>query len=43
MVMLFAIDFDKDFVDVEGITIAAMLSLQAAGINGTEFDAEPTP
>jgi hypothetical protein len=38
-VMLFAVDFDKDFVDVEGITIAAMLSLKPTGINRSKLDA----
>ena len=40
--MLLAINFDKDFIDVEGIAKASMLSLQAAGINGTKLDA-PEP
>jgi hypothetical protein len=33
----------EDFIDVEGIAIASVLALQSAGINGTEFDAEPAP
>ena len=37
--MLLAIDFDEDFIDVESVAIASVLSLQSAGINGTEFDA----
>jgi hypothetical protein len=32
----------EDFIDVEGITKATMLKLEAACINGTEFDA-PEP
>jgi len=29
----------EDFIDVKGVAIVAMLSFQATGINGTEFDA----
>jgi len=36
--MLLTIDLYKDFIDEEGIAVASMLSLQAAGINGSEFD-----
>ena len=36
--MLLAIDLHKYFVDVEGIAVATMLTLQAAGINNSEFD-----
>ena len=36
--MLLAFDFDEDFIDVESIAIASVVSLQAAGINGSEFD-----
>jgi hypothetical protein len=36
--MLFAADFDKYFVDVEGITIAYLLPFQSTGINCCEFD-----
>jgi len=32
-VVLLAIDFDEDFIDEEGVTIAPVLSLQSAGIN----------
>ena len=35
--MLFAIDLDEDFIDAEGVAIASMISLQAAGINGSEL------
>jgi hypothetical protein len=38
-VVLLAIDFDEDFIDEEGVTIAPVLSLQSAGINCSEFDA----
>ena len=36
--MLLAIDLHEDFIDIEGVTKATMLSLQSAGINGSEFD-----
>ena len=36
--MLFAVDFDEYFINVEGIAVAPVLSLQAAGINGSELD-----
>jgi len=35
--MLFAIDLHKDFIDVECITIAMVLALQTASIDGSEF------
>lgn len=35
--MLFSVDSDKDFIDVEGVTIAAMLSLESPCIEGTDF------
>jgi len=38
-VVLFAVDFHEDFVDEEGIAVAAVLPLQSARINGSEFDA----
>ena len=41
--MLLAIDFDEDFVNVERVAVATVLSLQTAGINRTELDAEPAP
>ena len=34
-----AVYLDEDFVDVKDIAVASMLSFQAAGINGAEFDA----
>ena len=36
--MLPAVYLYEDLVNVEGVTVALVLSLQAAGINGTEFD-----
>ena len=36
--MLFAVDSNEDLIDVEGVPITTMLSLQSVGINGTEFD-----
>ena len=36
--MLLTVDFDKDFIDVEGIAIATMLLLQSPGVNSTELD-----
>ena len=33
-----AVHFHEDFIDIEGIAVATMLTLQAAGINGSEFD-----
>jgi hypothetical protein len=37
-IMLLAIDLDEDFIDVEGIAAALMLSFQTAGIDGSELD-----
>ena len=36
--MLLAVHFYEDFIDEECVAIASMLSLQTAGINGTELD-----
>jgi len=36
--MLLAIDLDEDFINVNGISIATVLPLQASGIDGSEFD-----
>ena len=41
--MLLAIDFYEDFVEEERVAIASVLSFKAAGINGSERDAEPAP
>jgi len=35
--MLPTVDSDEDLIEVEGIAKALVLSLQATGINGTEF------
>ena len=35
--MLLTFDLYKDLVDVEGVSVATVLSFQSAGINGTEF------
>ena len=40
--MLFAINLYEDFIDVEGVTVALMLSFQTAGIFCAEFDAPET-
>jgi len=31
-VMLFSIDFDEDFIDIESVAIASVLSFQSAGV-----------
>lgn len=36
--MLFAFDLYKEFIDVEGVAVASMFSLEAPGAEGTEFD-----
>jgi len=36
--MLFAIDLDEDFIDVESVTVTSMISFQSAGINHSELD-----
>jgi hypothetical protein len=40
--MLLAVYFHEEFIDIEGIAVATMLTLQAAGINNSEFDT-PNP
>lgn len=35
---MLAVNPDKDFGNVEGISVARVLSLQTMGINGSEFD-----
>jgi hypothetical protein len=37
--MLSTVDFDEDLVDEECISVSPVSSLQAASVNGTEFDA----
>ena len=41
--MQLAIDLHEDFIDEEGVAVASVLSFESAGINSTEFDAEPAP
>ena len=36
--MLLAIDLDEDFIDVEGVAKASVLSLQSPSVNSSEFD-----
>ena len=40
--MLLAIDLYEDLIDVEGVVVASVRSLQAAGINGTKLDPPKT-
>ena len=40
-VMLFAVDLDKDLIDVEAVAVAKVLSFQPSGIQRTELDTEP--
>jgi hypothetical protein len=40
--MPLAVYLDEDFVNVEGIAVASMLSFQAASIDCSEFDAPQT-
>jgi hypothetical protein len=37
--MLLTLDLDEDFIDVERVAIAAMLSLKQTGINRSKLDA----
>jgi len=37
--MPLAVFLHEDFINVEGISVASMISLQTAGINRSEFDA----
>ena len=37
--MLFTIYLDEDFIDVEGVAIASVFSLQSPGVNGSKLDA----
>jgi hypothetical protein len=36
-IMLLTVDFDEDFIDVERVAVASVLSFQSTGINGTKF------
>ena len=38
-IMLLSIDFDEDFIDVEGVAIASVLSLEALCIQSSKLDA----
>jgi hypothetical protein len=38
-ILLLAIDLDEDFIDVEGVAISSMPSLQSPGVNCSEFNA----
>ena len=37
--MLLTIDFDEDFIDVEGVAIALVPTLQSSSVQRTKFDA----
>ena len=37
--MLLAVDFDEDFINVESVAIASVLSFQSSGVNSSELDA----
>jgi hypothetical protein len=37
--MLFTVDIHKDFIDLEGIAVATVFTLQSSRVNGSEFDA----
>ena len=41
-IMLFAINLYEDFIDVEGVTVALMLSFQTARLYCAEFEAPET-
>ena len=40
---MLAVNPDKDFGNVEGISVAGVLSLQSTSMNGSELDTEPAP
>jgi hypothetical protein len=42
-IMLFTIYFDENFIDVESIAIASVLSFQSTCIDGTELYTDPAP
>ncbi|MFT4825734.1 MAG: hypothetical protein ACI9J0_003668, partial [Cryomorphaceae bacterium] len=42
-IMLFTIYFDENFIDVESIAIASVLSFQSTCIYSAQFDTEPAP
>jgi hypothetical protein len=41
--MLLTVYLDEDFIDVKGITVTSMSSLQPTSIDSSEFDTEPAP
>jgi hypothetical protein len=43
LVILLAVDFDEDFIDVKCVTTASVFSLQSPCINGAKLDVEPAP
>jgi hypothetical protein len=40
--MLLTVDLDEDFIDVEGVAVTSMFSLQPTSINSSEFDTPET-
>ena len=36
--MLSAVDLDEDFVDVKGVAVASVLSLQPTSVDGAKLD-----
>jgi hypothetical protein len=38
-VVLLAIDFDEDLIDIKGIAVASVLAFQSSSIDSSEFDA----
>ena len=40
--MLLTVDSDEDLVNVEGIAVASVLSLQSASVDGTKLDTPET-
>jgi hypothetical protein len=42
ILILLTIDIDEDFIDVKGVTVTSMFSLQPTSINSSEFDTPVT-
>jgi hypothetical protein len=40
--VLFAVDLDDDFIDVERVAVASAFSFQSTGIYGTKLDTPET-
>jgi hypothetical protein len=40
--MLLAIDLHEDFINVEGVAVASVPSLQSSGVYSSEFDTPET-